>query len=83
MDARLPAVSAEYRKEARNAVLFIVLFFIIYLVLILISLALIALLVYFAVQLLAYTTTFWSALLSAGLVGMGVLIIIFLFKALV
>ncbi len=80
MDARLSAVSAEYRKEARNAVLFIVLFFIIYLVLILISLALIAILVYFAVQLLAYKTTFWSALLSAGLVGMGVLIIIFLFK---
>lgn len=76
----LPPVSNSYKNEVRNAVISIVFFFLIYAVLILISLGLIAFLGYLAFLLITAKVGFLTILIGAGLVGMGIFILIFLLK---
>lgn len=80
MKKTIPAVSAQYKKEAKNSVIFIVFFFIVYLLLILISLGVVAGLGFLGIAALSFKLGYFTILISAGIIGMGVFILIFLFK---
>jgi Zn-dependent protease with chaperone function len=73
-------VSKDFKRGATKAILSIIFFVFVYLLLILTAVALTAACGYAGIMLIAAKPAFFTLMIGAGLVGMGVLIIIFLIK---
>ena len=77
----LPPVSSEYKKQVTKAILYIILFFLVYLVLITLALMLVAAIGYLVFEIIVnFRFNYLVILLSGGLIGMAVFILIFLVK---
>lgn len=74
------ASSTNFKKMTIKAVLSIVLFIIVYLLLIILAIGLTFLCGYLGIMLIAAKPTFITLILGAGLVSMGILILVFLVK---
>ena len=81
MQKNLPTISSEYKKQVTNSIFFILLFFLVYILLIALSLAFLVFIGYLVVQIiLAIKFSYITILISGGLIGMAVFILIFLVK---
>lgn len=81
MQKNLPTISSEYKKQVTNSIFFIILFFLVYILLIALSLAFLVFIGYLVVQIiLAIKFSYITILISGGLIGMAVFILIFLVK---
>ena len=77
----LPPISSEYKKQVTKAILYIILFFLVYLVLITLALMLVAAIGYLVFEIIVnFRFNYLVILLSGGLIGMAVFILIFLVK---
>jgi Zn-dependent protease with chaperone function len=72
--------SPEFRKQVIKVMNNIVLFIIVYILLIAGALALMVATVYFAVWLLSVWTSFWSIIISIGMMGFALMVVVFLIK---
>lgn len=72
--------SAQFRKNTSSAVFSIFLFILVYFLMVIASLAILSLCVIGAIALLSFHFNFALLMLSIGLVSLGLLIVIFLFK---
>lgn len=80
MQKKLPTISTSYKKEVLNSALLVIVFFLIYALLIFISLVLIVILGYFALQIIRFNFSYWTAIIALGIFSIGVFIFIFLIK---
>jgi Zn-dependent protease with chaperone function len=80
MTNNLPPISPAYRTKLISAIISISVFFIVYFVLILISLALIFLLGYGAVKIIALHANYLTLVLALGLFSIGLVVFYFLIK---
>lgn len=80
MTNNLPPISPAYRTKLISAIISISVFFIVYFVLILISLALIFLLGYGAVKIIALQANYLTLVLALGLFSIGLIVFYFLIK---
>lgn len=81
MKKNLPTISSEYKKQVTNSIFFIILFFLVYILLIALSVAFLVFIGYLVVQIiLAIKFSYITILISGGLIGMAVFILIFLVK---
>lgn len=81
MKKNLPTISSEYKKQVTNSIFFILLFFLVYILLIALSLAFLVFIGYLVVQIiLVIKFSYITILISGGLIGMAVFILIFLVK---
>ncbi|WP_288243305.1 M48 family metallopeptidase [uncultured Chryseobacterium sp.] len=80
MTNNLPPISPAYRTKLISAIISISVFFIVYFVLILISLALIFLLGYGAVKIIALHANYLTLVLALGLFSIGLIVFYFLIK---
>ncbi len=81
MQKNLPTISSEYKKQVTNSIFFIILFFLVYILLIALSLAFLVFIGYLVVQIiLVIKFSYITILISGGLIGMAVFILIFLVK---
>ncbi|RYY31700.1 MAG: hypothetical protein EOO04_00030 [Chitinophagaceae bacterium] len=78
--AKLLSPSSEYKREASKAMMAIAAFIIVYILLFLLSLGLVALCVAAAIWLIAAYTGWITLLLGIGIIGSGVMVLVFITK---
>jgi Zn-dependent protease with chaperone function len=80
MPKQLPSISAEYKKQVKNSIFYVLTFFFAYFILIAISIGLIILLGYLAVQLIILKPGYITLVVGAGIFSIGLFTFIFLVK---